>query len=194
MPGLPNDTSVVHVYYPCDVFVGLQGVAQTSLKYLGHTRNGAEIEIREFTGDVPTDENAGEEGPPTDIQFFGAMATIRLDLTKYDDTAISAIRQHLADSFAVPRAGWLPSEVGRLKISGTEMYRLLIRGTFNADHTKLTPEQAAIWNFPRCMFAEPKPVNVGSKFSSALLVATAYHMPLTVGSVLTNVLFNQDDQ
>jgi hypothetical protein len=200
---LPAQSDVIWVAGPCDVFVGIEGAVASAMLYLGHTRNGAEIELREYEGEVPTDENGGEEGPPTDKQFFGMSATIRLDMTRYLDTAMAQVRFAMASGSVVGTlataagtlgAGYLPSEVGKLKYANANMYRLLVRATFGQSHVLTTPEQAKIWNFPRCSFQEPKSVNHGSKFSAHLLLAAAYPKLLTPTSGNpTNVLYNQDD-
>jgi hypothetical protein len=195
-----SDNRVINVFFPANVYIGQEGCTgltskapagtyPTALQYLGWSRNGVEIEIREYVGEVPTDENAGEEGPPTDKQFFGATATIRLDLTKYDPIMVNNIRGHLsnlaAESGSPVPGTYLPGDVGKLKFSSTNMFRLLIASTNQPGGAN--PEVAGIWNFPRVDFSEPKSVNAGSKFSAVLLMGTAY--PLNVAGV--NVLWNE---
>lgn len=137
-----------------------------ALELLGYTRNGAECTFQVFMHDVHTDLDGGDDGPPTDSQELGQIATIRLELTKWD-TAVSAkieCRQYGAT------AGTVLSP-GVLMVGGLKTYRLLI-------HSATNP-----LNFPVVMFREPIELNKGTKYSTMILIGTAYR---NASSVLYN--------
>jgi hypothetical protein len=133
---------------------------------LGYTQNGAQVRFPAFFGDVPTDENGGDVGPPTDVQYFGETAEITLDFTKFDETVANTIRCRLASGTAGTIAN-----VGGLMIAGTYSYRLTIA-------SPTTP-----LNFPVTMFREPFEINKGTKFSTWRVIGTAYKNS-------SNVLYN----
>jgi hypothetical protein len=65
--------------------------AASSLEDLGYTRNGADTRSRGYFVEVPGDENGGEQGPPIDIQLMGEVASVRLELTKWDPTVAAKV-------------------------------------------------------------------------------------------------------
>lgn len=128
-----------------------------ALELLGYTRNGAEASFQAFMHDVHTDLDGGDDGPPSDMQELGQIATIRLELTKYDAAVLAKVecRQYggTAGTVATP---------GALMFGGSKSYRLLI-------HSPTAP-----LNFPRVVFREPIEINKGTKFSTLILIGTAY--------------------
>lgn len=58
---------------------------------LGVNRGEIPINVQPFYGNVPTDEFAGDQGPPADAQFFGAIATVQVQLTKYELTNVEKV-------------------------------------------------------------------------------------------------------
>lgn len=58
---------------------------------LGLNRGEIPISIQPRFIDVPTDEFGGSEGVPADAQFMGAIATVQLQLTKYDPTIMQKV-------------------------------------------------------------------------------------------------------
>lgn len=122
--------------------------AANALEDLGYTANGAEIEFRGFFGDVPGDENGGESGPPIDVQYFGEIAVVRLELTKYD----AAILDKLVCRLYGGTAG-TPGTAGTLMFNDSKTYRLLIKPT------------TLPFNFPRAIYRGSRVVNRGTKFS-----------------------------
>lgn len=53
---------------------------------LGYCEDGVQISVIPKYADIYSDDMGGREGVPTDSQFLGATATIRLLLTKYNKT------------------------------------------------------------------------------------------------------------
>lgn len=134
--------------------------ASNALELLGYTEDGAQITFKGFFHDVPTDENGGPEGPPTDIQYFGETAEIRLLLPKFDPLIVDKMfaRAHYVGA-ATPGVVQTP---GSLMIAGAYSFRLLIHST------------TAPMNFPISVFREPHELNKGTKYSKLLVVGTAY--------------------
>lgn len=131
--------------------------SSNALETLGITRNGAEITDNGYFLDVHTDTDGGDDGPPTDIQYLGQTATIRLELTKYDEAVAAKLRPRLYGG-----TDGVVGTVGSLLIGGSKTYRLLI-------HSVTDP-----YNFPVVVFREPIEINKGTKFSTLLIVGTAY--------------------
>ena len=119
---------------------------------LGYTRNGADITREGYFLDVPGDENGGDEGPPIEIQFLGAIARVRLELTKFDmDTA-----ERLSARVAGGQVG-VPSSAGTLllaNVDGTKSIDVLI-------NTPIFPI-----HFPVVVARQPIEINKGTKFST----------------------------
>lgn len=148
-------TPVVIVAGPA--IIKIAAPAAGTLDTLGYTRDGAQITEHVMTGDVPGDENGGDQGPPIDVQYFGEMHLIRCLLTKYDETIADKIRAGLAGGTA-----GTPGTSGSLYFQGTLAWRLLI-------HSTNFPR-----NYTRVVFQEPKEINKGTKFSSLMIVGRAY--------------------
>jgi hypothetical protein len=129
--------------------------AGAGLESLGYTINGVEISDDPFFSDVPSDENGGDEGPPIDVQFFGFVATIRIELSRWDSAVAAKIHPFLAGGTA-----------GVQGTSGTLMsgnaYRLLILPT-NLPR-----------NYPVAFPSEPQEINKGTKYSRLAITWKAY--------------------
>ncbi len=137
----------------CKVDTGVSN----ALEDLGVSRNGVEITDNGYFLDVHTDEDGGDDGPPTDVQFLGQTATIRMELTKYD----TAVRAKI-DSRMYGGTSGTVGTVGTLMQGGSKTFRLLIHSTSEP------------YNFPVVVFREPIEINKGTKFSTLLVIGTAY--------------------
>jgi hypothetical protein len=58
---------------------------------LGYCEDGVQIQIFPRWADIFSDDMGGREGVPTDSQFLGATASIRLLLTKYNKTLCDSL-------------------------------------------------------------------------------------------------------
>jgi len=128
-----------------------------ALATLGYTINGAEITEVVMTEEVHGDENGGDGGPPIDIQYLGEVHTVRLTLTKYDETVLNTIRAGIAGGTA-----GTPGTSGSLYFQGSVYWRLLI-------HSVNTPR-----NYICAVFTDAKEVNIGTKHSKAIVTAKCY--------------------
>lgn len=141
----------------------------SGLESLGYTVNGAEIEERDYHSDVPGDQNGGEEGPPIDVQYFGAVHVVRLDLSSWD----TAVVNKLLAKIATGTAGTLPTP-GSLMGSGSLTYRLLL----------LTTNEPR--NYPRAFLRNGVRKNHGTKFSRLSLEFECHGSTAGGGGTLYN--------
>ena len=128
-----------------------------ALETLGLTRNGADITFEGYFLNVPNDDNGGDDGPASDIQYLGETARIRLELTKFDNLIADKITPRERGA----TAGTIPT-IGNLQFQGSKSHRLVI-------HTTTLP-----YNFPRVIFRAPVEINKGTKFSTLIIEAEAY--------------------
>lgn len=121
---------------------------EEALETLGYTRNGADVREEAFFLDVPGDENGGEHGPPIDVQIFGEIARIRLEMTKWDTTVAGEVRSRVKDGTA-----GVPQTAGTLMFGDNKAIRLLI-------HSTNRPQ-----NFPRAFPRGAIEINKGTRYS-----------------------------
>ncbi len=122
------------------------------LEDLGYSINGVEIIETTFMSDVPGDQNGGDDGPPIDVQYFGQIDRVRMELSKFDNAVVDKIRARLSGGTA-----GVPGTSGTL-IAGTSVfYRVLVLPTTNPRNY--------VAGIPR----EPIEVNRGTKFSRLIL-------------------------
>lgn len=128
-----------------------------ALELLGYTRNGVEITDNGYFLDVHTDLDGGDDGPPSDSQYLGGTCTIRMEFTKYDDAVRAKIDTRLYGGTSGTNGA-----AGTLMIQGAKTFRVCI-------FTPTTP-----YNFPICMLRDPIDLNKGTKYSTLVIIATAY--------------------
>lgn len=134
----------------------------SGLTDLGWTANGVDVAHEVFTADVPGDQNGGEQGPPIDIQYFGEINRITLDLTKYDPDVLEAIRARLPGG-----TPGTPGTAGHLFLAGTLFMRVVLSSTNRSR------------NFPCCIPRSALEINKGSRFSRARFQFEAHKHPST---------------
>lgn len=134
----------------------------SAMETLGYTRDGAEVTLIGYYLDVKSDDNGGENGPPTDIQYMGEEARCRLELTKVDLAVLTKVWSRLRGGTA-----GVPGAAGTLMIGGTKYLRVLL-------HSVTGP-----MNFPCAFFREPQSVNKGTKFSTNTMEMVAYKHPVS---------------
>jgi len=138
-----------------------------ALEELGHTVGGVQILEQVYYGDVPCDEDGGELGPEADVQYFGEKHIITMALSKYDTVVAAKVQ-----------AGYAGLALGAIGVRGTLMrqggvnYRLALASVgFNRNYTDV-------------VFRGGREINVGSKYSTLVLIAHAYR------NITTGVLHN----
>lgn len=65
--------------------------AVNALAFLGWSQNGVTIEEIAYNAPVHSDENGGEQGPPTDYQFFGMQHRITAELSKFQTSVLALV-------------------------------------------------------------------------------------------------------
>lgn len=135
-----------------------------ALEDLGYTRNGADVTKEAYWGEIHGDEHGGDEGPPIDIQFFGEIARIRLELTKYDPATLAKVESRIASGTAGTIAA---GDIGALMIGGSKAMRLLIAAA------------SGPVNFPIAIPRGAIELNKGTKFTTAVLEFEAHRHPTT---------------
>lgn len=148
-----------------------------ALESLGYSINGVEVSEEMLTEDVPGDQNGGEGGPPVDIQDFGHIARIRMELSVWDFTVAGKIRGRLnaaTSSYTpTPGAGISPTP-GTLIVANILHFRLLLLPTIAGD----------AMNFLAAVPREPYAINLGTKFARLIFEWIAY--PPVGGGTLWN--------
>lgn len=162
----------VHVAGPAAISID-SGVGN-SLELLGLTINGAEIREEIFMENVPGDENGGDAGPPIDVQYFGEVHSVRLELSSWDSVVIAKLLPVLYGGVA----GVLGT-AGTLMGQGAKTFRLLINSSNEPR------------NYPRAFLRNQKETNKGTKFSRYVLefqchaVGTVYSGGGTIYNAVT---------
>lgn len=114
-----------------------------TLEELGYTRNGVDPEHDGFYSEVHGDQNGGDEGPPIDIQYFGEIARVRIELTKFDLAVFEKIRRRVPSATT---AG-TPAAPGVLMFAAEDYFRLLLNTASNPmNFTRAIPRSAISYN------------------------------------------------
>lgn len=117
---------------------------------LGYSRDGASIRIEPRWIDVPSDDFGGASGAPSDAQFVGAIASVSVDLTKYEAADVRRLTSFAGTSGS---AGVFPS-FGTLMRQDLITESLLLDGV-NED-----------WVFATAFVRAAIEVNKGTRFST----------------------------
>lgn len=147
----------VHVAGACQIKIAFASYASGALQTLGYTRNQADSRKEAYFLNVPGDQNGGDDGPPIEIIYLGETATIRLELTKYDDTIANLIRARVDAEVA-----GTPGTPGTLMFSGNKTARVLLN---SANDPR---------NFPSCIPRMPIEIGRGTKYSSLIVEFEAH--------------------
>lgn len=145
---------------------------------LGYTINGVDITHEVFTSDIPGDQNGGDEGPPIEIQYFGQIARVRLEFSKWDKTiAHFVLSRHVNVDYS---ATGTTQTVGTPLAGSNKTYGLFLKAmTLGAD----TPLTGNIF-FPIAIPRSPIEINKGSKFARLMLEFECHQY--------NGVLFNEE--
>lgn len=109
-----------------------------ALEDLGYSVNGIRIFEDVYTGDVPGDQNGGDAGPPIDVQYFGQVDRVELEMSKYD----AAVLAKLAPRLLGGSAGVIGT-AGTLFAGGSKYFRLLLTATnFTRNYLAAIPRGA----------------------------------------------------
>lgn len=158
------------VQVPGAALIKIDAQQGAGLESLGYTINGADITHETFWGNVPGDQNGGDEGPPIAIQYFGEIARVRLELSKWDSAVAAKIEARVTDKSA-----------GVIGTAGD-----LLDGT-GSNHCRLVIASASL---PRnFLFAIPRDAieqNRGSKFARLVLNFECHALSGTLWNTTTS--------
>ena len=159
--------AIIQVPGACLVRVGTGGTgASPTLEDLGYTVNGADITHEVMMDDIPGDQNGGDSGPPIDIQYYGQIARVRLEMSKWDTTVLHKLVPRLHTAGAGALAAMNTQTVGTLVAGGAAAFRLvLIPATAGAG----TGPMVGPINFSIAVPRGPMEVNKGSKWARLVL-------------------------
>lgn len=135
------------IHVPGPTLVKVDAGLGAGLEDLGYTIDGVDVEFTAMTGEIPGDQNGGSEGPPIDVQFFGEMARIRTEFSRFDEAVVDKIRVRVNSATLGTNAA-----PGSLMIATS--YRLLLVPT----------DVTYAMNFPIALCRNPITSNVGTKF------------------------------
>lgn len=135
------------IHVPGPTLVQIDAGLGAGLENLGYTIDGVDVEFTAMTGEIPGDQNGGSEGPPIDVQFFGEMARVRTEFSRFDAAVVDSIRVRVSGS-----ALGFNAAPGSLMSTG--VYRLLL----------LPADVSYAMNFPIALCRNPITSNVGTKF------------------------------
>lgn len=136
------------------VLVSVGSGSGGALEELGYTVDGVRISETVFTGDVPSDERGGSEGPPIEVQQFGITHRITLELSRFDQAVMVKIALRArSGSFAA----------GDLVFSNSNEFRVLLEGA------------NFVRNYLYCTPREPIELNAGSKFTRTSVSFEAHY-------------------
>lgn len=123
-------------------------------------------DIREipYLHNVPGDKNGGNQGPPIEVQYLGGTARIRMEMSRWDTTALNLLR------------AWSKNIQGNVQQSDVGTLMLQAHG----HRVILDAIDAPLpLSFPCCIVRDPISYGVGTKFSAMLVEFEAHRHPVT---------------
>lgn len=145
---------IIQVPGPCHVLIN-QGTA-SALAALGYTENGAEVREELLAGDVPGDQNGGDQGSPIDIQKFALMGHVHLEMSKWDEAVARAVQAKSNPNGSASNAQGVSPAPGVLIFSTTDYFRLLLFPATNSVFVR---------NFLIAVPREAHALNLGTKYA-----------------------------
>lgn len=137
-----------------------------TLTELGITRNGVTVNYENFFYDVPGDEFGGDDGPPIDVQWLGAIARIRCEFTKYNRELLNAVLGIVHGSTfgdMNSQSSGSSKFPGELMFTPTNYTRVLLDNSIGDRR-----------NFPRCIIRAPHEQNYATKYASPIVEFEAH--------------------
>jgi hypothetical protein len=163
---------------------------------LGFTRDGAMITPESYWAEVKCDDNGGEGGPASEIQYLGETARIRLELTKYDSNNVYQVEYRmntetgyaggtLANSDQAVTGG----QFGQVAYPGTLVFANKFYFALCLQFLSVIPLGSSSGNpgaathcriYPRCIPRHGLEFNKGTKFSTFVVEFEAFRSAASV--------------
>jgi hypothetical protein len=159
--------AVIQVPGPCLIKVSTGGpISSPTLETLGYTVNGADVTHEVMMDDIPGDQNGGDSGPPIDIQYYGQIARVRLEMSKWDTDVLHKLLPRVHPAGGVGAVVALSTAtVGTLMAASGSAFRLLLLPTSAAANGPMVGPMNFLIAIPR----GPIEVNKGSKWARLVL-------------------------
>jgi hypothetical protein len=162
----------------CSVMVQQVSGTLATLTELGITRNGVTVSYENFWYDVPGDEHGGDDGPPIDSQWLGAIARIRCEFTKYNRSVLEAVLGMMQGSTfgdMNTQASLSSKYPGELVFTPINYTRVLLNNSIGDRR-----------NFPRCFIRAPHEQNYSTKYASPIVEFEAHVHDFGDGEVVVH--------
>lgn len=156
-------------------------VPSWNAQQLGYCEDGVQVSVFPRYSDIFSDDMGGREGVPTDSQFLGATASIRLMLTKYQKEICDRLSSFTQASLPAGTKGLLPV-IGSF-VRQDALYAALLLSGVNES-----------MNFPIAFMRGGYEINSGTKYRryivefEAWLNQTDYTL---IATAQTRTLFTQ---
>lgn len=154
---------IIQIPGPCHVL--LNTGASSALQGLGFTENGAEVREDLLAGDVPGDQNGGDQGPPIDIQKFGLIGHVHLEMSKWDSAVAAFVKAKSNPNGSIPTAAGVSPTPGGLIFSNTDYFRLLLFPTGGS---------IFVYNFLIAVPRDAYTLNLGVRYGRFIADFTCY--------------------
>ena len=183
----PNVTPQVEG--PAYVYLNLG--ANGAFVQVGWTRDGVMFTPEAYWAEIKSDDNGGEGGPPTELEYLGETSRIRCEMIKYDYSNTLILETRLNGKWGYnnypevtgPGGGFVANgAVGQVGFPGTLVFanafsfalaiNYLGVNTFGAQ--QLTQSYPYWRVYPRCVPRHALEVNKGTKFSTFVAEFEAY--------------------
>lgn len=154
----------------CSFISGTGPVTYGNPADLGYTENGIDIEERQFTLPVYSDENGGQAGMPFDYQVLGEQHVIRLSVSRFDDAVLKTMWQ----PWLVPPSAGFSVTPGSLVYQDLGYFRLAFGNNFKGIV------------YPKCtLVSEPLTRNKGTRHEIATFTVLA--QPARIATTVSQV-------
>lgn len=145
---------IIQIAGPCHVLINAG--TSSALVGLGYTENGVQVREEMLAGDIPGDQNGGDQGAPIDIQDFARIGRVHLEMSKWDSAVAAAVIAKVNPNGAGFVAAGVSPAPGTLLISNALYFRLLC---FSATTAGL------VRNFLIAIPREAHEYNLGTKYA-----------------------------
>jgi hypothetical protein len=144
------------IQVPGAAHVLINSGGSSALQGLGYTENGAEVREELLAGDIPGDQNGGDQGPPIDIQKFGLIGHVHLEMSKFDLAVAQYVIAKSNPNGGIATGQGVSPTPGNLIFSNTDYFRLLLFPAVNASFVR---------NFLIAVPREAHTYNLGTKYA-----------------------------